>query len=107
MLTYAELLTPSEVLRVHEASLEILETVGMIVRNAQAREIYARHGCLVDEQTTLVKFPRAVIEEFRASLPPKFTFHARDPRFDRTLPDHAPVIITGSSAPNLIDPVSG
>ncbi len=107
MLTYSELLTPAQVLRVHEASLEILEQVGMIVRNPRAREIYARHGCRVDEGTTLVKFPRAVIEEFRASLPPKFTFHARDPRFDRTLPDDAPVIITGSSAPNIIDPVTG
>ena len=107
MLTYSELLTPEQVLRVHQASLEILEQVGMIVRNTRARDIFAQHGCRVDEQTTMVQFPRAVIEEFRASLPPKFTFHGRDPKYDRTLPDDAPVIITGSSAPNIIDPITG
>jgi trimethylamine--corrinoid protein Co-methyltransferase len=40
-------------------------------------------------------------------MPPKFTFRARDPRYDRTLPDDSPLILTGSSAPNIIDPVAG
>ncbi|MEW5988672.1 MAG: trimethylamine methyltransferase family protein [Chloroflexota bacterium] len=107
MMTFSELLTPEQVVRVHEASLEILEQVGMQVRNQRAREILARHGCPVDDQTERVRFPRAVVEQFRQAMPPKFTFYGRDPRYDRTLPDDRPVIITGSSAPNIIDPVTG
>lgn len=103
----AELLTADQVQRVHEASLEILERVGLLVRNEKGRAIFARHGCRVDNQSQVVRFPRAVVEEFRAGLPPRFTFHGRDPRFDRTIPDDSPVIVTGSSAPNLVDPVSG
>ena len=106
-MTYATYLTGDDLRQVHEASLEILERVGMLVRNEKAHALFARHGCLSQAGSPLVKFPRKVIEEFRASMPPTFTFHARDPRFDRTLPTDAPVIITGSSAPNLIDPVSG
>ena len=105
--TYATFLTGDDLRQVHEASLEILERVGMLVRNEKAHALFARHGCLTQAGSPLVKFPRRVIEEFRASMPPTFTFHARDPRFDRTLPKDAPVIITGSSAPNLIDPVTG
>lgn len=104
---YAELLTPEQVRRVHEASLEILEQVGMLVRNEKARAIFARHGCRVDSESQFVRFPRAVVEEFRASIPSSFTFGGQDPALDRTLPDDSPVIVTGSSAPNIIDPVTG
>jgi trimethylamine---corrinoid protein Co-methyltransferase len=40
-------------------------------------------------------------------FPPTFTFCARDPKYDRTIPGDSPLILTGSSAPNIIDPVTG
>lgn len=107
MSTFAELLTPEQVERIHEASLEILENVGLLVRNEKARTIFAKHGCAVDAETHIVKFPRKVVEEFRPMMPPTFTFRGRDPRFDRTLPEQGPVIVTASSAPDIIDPVTG
>lgn len=105
--TPAAFLTDDEVRRVHEASLEILEQVGFLVRNAQARDIFARHGCQVEAGGENVRFPRAVVERYRAGMPPKFTFRARDPAFDRTVPDDTPVVITGSSAPDMVDPATG
>ncbi len=104
---FTEFLTPEQVARVHEASLQILEDVGLLVRNDKAKEIFKKHGCNLDAESETVKFPRAIVEEFRQAFPPKFTFNARDPQFDRTLPDHRPVIVTGSSAPNMLDPVTG
>lgn len=104
---FAELLSKEQVERVHEASLEILEKVGMLVRNQRAREIFAQHGAQVDAKSEIVKLPRQVVEKYRALFPPKFTFGARDPSYDRTVPDDSPLILTGSSAPNIIDPVTG
>ncbi|MFQ5856906.1 MAG: trimethylamine methyltransferase family protein [Anaerolineae bacterium] len=104
---FTELLTTEQVEQVHKASLEILENVGMLVRNPKAREVFSKHGCHVDSGTGLVKFPRTVVEHFRAAFPPKFTFYARAPQYDCTIPDDRPVILTGSSAPNIIDPVTG
>jgi trimethylamine--corrinoid protein Co-methyltransferase len=101
------LLTPEQVERLHEASLEILADVGVLVRNEKARTRFARHGCDVDAETCVVKFPRAVVEEFRQVIPPTFTFHGRDPQYDRTVPRDGPLVVTGSSAPNVIDPVTG
>ena len=93
---FAYFLKQSEVERVHEASLELLENVGLLVRNEVAREIFAKHGCMVDNQTTLVKFPPKVVEECRQSFVPTYTFTARDPQFDRTIPDDRPIVVTGS-----------
>ena len=39
--------------------------------------------------------------------PPSFTFRGRDPQYDRTIPDDGPIVVTGSSAPNVVDPVTG
>jgi trimethylamine--corrinoid protein Co-methyltransferase len=107
MQNYASLLSQSQVERIHAASLEILESVGLLVRNQKARQIFAHHGLDVDNETQLVKFPRAIVEERCAQFPPDFTFRGRDPSFDRTIPDDSPLILTGSSAPNIIDPLTG
>jgi trimethylamine--corrinoid protein Co-methyltransferase len=107
MINFATLLTPEQVDRTHQAALEILENVGLLVRNAKARRYFTRHGCVVDAETQIVKFPRTVVEQYRAAIPPTFTFRGRDERFDRTLPEQGPVVVTASSAPNLIDPVTG
>jgi trimethylamine--corrinoid protein Co-methyltransferase len=107
MINFATLLTPDEVSQTHQASLEILEHVGLLVRNEKARKIFSTHGCIVDEQTQIVKFPSKIVEQFRCLCPAKFTFHGRNPQYDRTIPDDSPLIVTASSAPNLIDPVTG
>ncbi|MDD2921640.1 MAG: trimethylamine methyltransferase family protein, partial [Anaerolineales bacterium] len=54
-----------------------------------------------------VKFPRAATEQYRKLVPPSFTFHARDPKFDKTIPQDSPVIVTASSAPDILDPITG
>lgn len=106
-MAFATLLTQEQVERIHGASLEILENVGLLVRHPKARDLYAKHGCKVDSETHIVRFPRKVVEEYRVLMPPTFTFRGRDPQFDRTLPGEGPVIVTASSAPDIIDPVSG
>ena len=55
----------------------------------------------------MVRFPAEVIETYRVMAPPSFTFRGRDPRFDRTIPDDGPIVVTGSSAPNVVDPITG
>ncbi|MBI3169518.1 MAG: trimethylamine methyltransferase family protein, partial [Chloroflexi bacterium] len=104
-MSFAALLTQEQVERIHDASLEILEEVGLKVRYEPARELFKAHGCSVEEER--VKFPRAVVEKYRKLVPPSFTFHARDPKFDKTIPQDSPVIVTASSAPDIIDPATG
>lgn len=104
-MSFATLLTQEQVEKIHDASLEILEEVGLKVRFEPARELFKEHGCSVEDER--VKFPRAVVEKYRKLVPSSFTFHARDPKFDKTIPQDSPVIVTASSAPDIIDPVTG
>jgi trimethylamine--corrinoid protein Co-methyltransferase len=106
LINIASLLTQQQVERTHAASLEILENVGLLVRNEKARAIFKQHGCHEDSETQIVRFPPTVVENFRSMLPPTFTFHGRDPNYDRTIPQDGPIIVTGSSAPDIIDPVT-
>ena len=106
MAAFVELLAPEEVERTHEASLEVLESVGILAHHPRAREILAQHGCVVDDDG-LVKFPADVVERYRTMAPGSFTFRGRDPRCDRTIPDDGPIVVTGSSAPNVVDPITG
>lgn len=106
-MSFAELLTQEQVQRIHDASLEVLEEAGLKVRYEPARALFAKHGCKVDSETNIVKFPREVVEKYRKMAPPKFKFGARDPKFDKTIPDDSPVIVTASSAPDIIDPETG
>jgi trimethylamine---corrinoid protein Co-methyltransferase len=104
-MSFADLLTQEQVEKIHDASLEILEEVGLKVRYEPARELFKKHGCSVEEER--VKFPRTVVEKYRKMVPSSFTFHGRDPKFDKTIPQDSPVIVTASSAPDIIDPVTG
>ncbi len=100
-------LSNDDIQYVHDASLEILEEVGLLVRNEKARNRFAEHGAIVDHATEMVRIPSAVVEKYRALVPPTITLRGRDPTYDITFPRKLPVIATASSAPDIVDPVSG
>ena len=104
---YAELLTARQVQHIHDASLQLLAEVGMLVRHAEARQILAKHGCQVDAETHLVRFPGQVIEQFRAAFPSTFTFYGRQANYDVTVPHKRPVIMNAGFASHVMDPISG
>ena len=107
MNNFVTLLTDPQVEQIHQAALEVLEKTGLLVRNEKARQVFARHGCQLEQGSEVVRFPRQVVEEYRKMMPSTFSFLARDPQYDRILPKDGPVMITASSAPNIIDPVTG
>jgi len=104
---FAELLSQGEAARIHEASEELLASVGILVHSEKARRIFVRHGCRVDAHSAVVKIPPAVGARYRQAFVPTFTFRGRDPQFDKTIPDDSPVIVTASSAPDIVDPFTG
>ncbi|MBL6933478.1 MAG: trimethylamine methyltransferase family protein [Rhodospirillales bacterium] len=104
---YFSFLKSDEINYVHEASLEILEEVGLLVRNEKARNRFAEHGARVDHETERVHIPATIVEKYRAMVPPTMTLRGRDPACDITFPRKMPVVATASSAPDIVDPVTG
>jgi len=74
-----EILDADQISMIHEASMQVLEEVGMRVDCPKTRSLLAEHGNKVDEAATQVWFDRGFIEERVAMAPSSFTVKARNP----------------------------
>ncbi len=84
----AAFLSGAEIERVHEESLRILEEVGVRVHGELALPLLAAAGAGIDAGvgSSLVRLRRALVERALAGAPRSFTFGARNPVFDYTVP---------------------
>ena len=98
-----EVLSEEQIERIHDASLTVLEDIGMLIHGAEARDILAKAGADVDEASGRVRFDRGLIMEAVATTPAEFTLYARNParnvHFGANHINFSPV----SSPPNYSD----
>jgi trimethylamine--corrinoid protein Co-methyltransferase len=73
------ILTPAEVNKIHEASLHIIESVGVRFPSKRALEIWAAHGAEVDREKMIVRVKPHLIEAALKLAPPAYDLGARDP----------------------------
>jgi len=76
------ILTPNEVQKIHQASLEVIENVGVRFPSARALEIWDSFGAQVDRNTSIVRVKADLIENALKSAPPAYALAARDPSQD-------------------------
>jgi trimethylamine--corrinoid protein Co-methyltransferase len=74
-----EILSEDQVEAIHEASLQILEEMGLEFMSSEALELLKRAGAEVDFSTQMVRFDRALIEEYLAKAPSRVTLTPRNP----------------------------
>jgi trimethylamine--corrinoid protein Co-methyltransferase len=74
-----EILNEDQIAMIHDASMVVLEDVGMRVDCPRTRSLLAEHGNKVDEAATHVWFDRGFVEERVAMAPSSFTVRARHP----------------------------
>jgi trimethylamine--corrinoid protein Co-methyltransferase len=98
-----ELLSGEQVERILLAAYRVLEEAGLEIRNQAARDIYRRHGALVDEETQLVRLGRDIVDAQVALAPQSFVLRSRNP--ERHLHVGGNVVNFGpvSGAPNISD----
>jgi len=80
--THLQLLSEDERASVHERTLKILAETGLRVDTAKGRRVLRSAGAEVDENTHIVRFPRALVEESLRLAPKEFTLGARRPGWD-------------------------
>src|ERR687884_639888 len=61
-----EVVTPEQIEEIHEASMYILENIGIVFMDAEALDIWAKAGARVDHKSQNVKFDRGLIMELVA-----------------------------------------
>lgn len=70
------LLTQDQILEIHRAALEILETIGVRVSSDDGVELLRNHGCTVKDGN-VVLFPNWLVEECIRSCPQRVTMYNR------------------------------
>ena len=73
---HVEPLSKEEMLKIHDASINLLWESGVVFKSEQALELFKTHGAKVDGQT--VHIPQKMIERSIMLCPPKFTYRARN-----------------------------
>ena len=75
-----DILSPDDVQRIHTASLDIIESVGVRFPSERALDIWEANGATVDRGTMVAKVPGHIIEEALKRAPPTYALAARDRR---------------------------
>jgi len=102
-----EILTSEEVKKIHEASLWIIEHVGIRFPSQRALEIWEVNGATVDREKKIVKVKGDVIDEALTKCPPAYPLAARDPQQDLSLDGNHVYLGTDGCGVEVIDMHTG
>jgi trimethylamine--corrinoid protein Co-methyltransferase len=102
-----EVLSQDQLMAIHEASLDLLERIGIEFMGEAARKLLRKAGAEVDDATGLSRLPRELVMNALKTAPTSFTLTPRNPqRALRIGGDH---VLFGLVAgpPNVHDCVNG
>ncbi len=102
-LNHTRVVSDDELESIHEASLTILERIGMEFLCPESRSIMRAAGADVDEATKRVRLPRELVETSITSAPSEFTLHSWNPAHHVRLGADWITFGTVASAPHYID----
>ncbi|MGM0372589.1 MAG: trimethylamine methyltransferase family protein [Halobacteriota archaeon] len=85
---------------IHEASMYIIEELGIQVKHDEAIEYFEEAGATIEDDY-LVKADRSLIEEKVAEAPESFTLHARNPENNLEIGGGDTFRAPGYGAPNI------
>jgi trimethylamine--corrinoid protein Co-methyltransferase len=101
------ILSPEDVQKIHEASLRVIEMVGVKFPSERALDVWKSHGAWVDAGSMVVKAPGRLIEEAIRKAPPVYTLAARNPAQDLPLDGNHVYAGTDGCGVEVIDIRSG
>ena len=107
MKAHLQVLSHTERGALHERALHVLAAVGMRVDSALARELLAQAGALVDQDTHMVRFPAALIEESLRLAPKDFSLGARRPGWRTVMNRGEATLVMSGEATHVVDGASG
>ena len=102
-----EVATAEQVERIHDASLTILEEIGLDVLHDEAKAIFKEAGAEVAAEGNRVRFPRELVEGQIGKAPRSFTLHARNPKRNLIFGENYIAFGSVGSAPNCADQEHG
>lgn len=77
-----QILSEQDLKTIHSASLSLMKTCGVRVYGRDAKEIYRNAGCIIDEETGLIRFPEELVNDAIAKTPERFIMCGRNQKND-------------------------
>ncbi|MCA9896733.1 MAG: trimethylamine methyltransferase family protein [Ardenticatenaceae bacterium] len=92
-----------DVVRIHEASLTVLENIGIEVQPSECRDIWQAAGANVDTSKNRVYIPRQLVHNALNSAQNDVFLAGRDPKHDMLLGGQRVYMGTGGAAVKILD----
>jgi trimethylamine--corrinoid protein Co-methyltransferase len=102
-----EPLSADQVMMIHDASLRLLEEIGIEFMGSAARQLFRQAGATVDAASGLVRIPRELVSMALASAPARFRLTPRNAARAITLGDNHVAFSLVAGPPNVHDCVNG
>jgi len=91
-----------------EQTFTVLEDVGVTFNTAEALDLLAEGGAIIDRETSSARLPRELVRRCLALAPGQVLLAARDPRNDVLVGGGAPLSVTsGGTATYMLDDTTG
>ena len=88
---------------IHQASLTVLQDIGMDFLHDEAKAMLKAAGADVDPNSDRVRFDKAFVESMIGFAPSQFTLHSRNPARNLQIGGNAVAFCSVGSAPNSAD----
>ncbi len=99
----ARVLSEDEVLRIHHASLRILEQVGIHMPHHEALDVMESAGARVERDASMVKMPAQLVMDCIAKVPKSVILYGREAKYDMKVKEDGPFFGTMGYATHFID----
>jgi trimethylamine--corrinoid protein Co-methyltransferase len=100
-----EILSRDQIERLHLSTLEVLRRTGVVVKEAQALDVFQKGGCFVESNR--VRIPANIVEWALDHTPPRISLCDRNGNPAMLLEENNIYFGTGSDTPNVVDPFTG
>ncbi len=88
---------------IHDASMRVIEEMGIKVLHDEARDLFRQAGAEVDETSQMVRMDRALLMELVSKAPSSFKLHSRNPNWTGMTGDGNILVATVGGPPNATD----
>lgn len=102
-----DILSAADIRKIHEATLWIIEHVGVRFPSARALSIWGAHGAQVDREKQVIRAKPELIENALKNCPPAYTLAARDASQDLPLDGNHVFVGTDGCGVEVIDIQTG
>jgi trimethylamine--corrinoid protein Co-methyltransferase len=102
-----KVLTDQEIKKIHEVSVDVLETCGVKVFNRKMLDFLKKKGLKVDPENQIVYFTRDLLEDALSKIPERFEVFNREGEYAFVIGDGDPKIAAGHNAIFWVDSDTG